>query len=133
MAKLLGVEPPKREEPFKSEPLPRFDPTAAMGMPLETMREMARLDCGDPRADAAALNAGREMVEQDSKSDPSQQRAVGNGRGWVEPAPLSRELLPWPAFTESRMDRRDGVGFYRWGIYFCVRWHLNHCGSAPCT
>ena len=92
MAKLLGVEPPKREEPFKSEPLPRFDPTAAMGMPLETMREMARLDCGDPRADAAALNAGREMVEQDSKSDPSQQRAVGNGRGWVEPAPLRRTL-----------------------------------------
>jgi hypothetical protein len=87
VAKVLGEEMPRlpREEPL--EPMPRFDPTAALGMPASTMREMANLDCGDARGDARALSAGREMVKQGSKSDPSQ-RSVGRG-GWVEPRPLA--------------------------------------------
>ena len=88
VAKVLGEEMPRlpKEEPFVAQPMPRFDPTANLGMPASTMREMANLDCGDPRADARALSAGREMVRQGGR-DPSQ-RMVGD-RGWVEPRPLA--------------------------------------------
>jgi hypothetical protein len=56
-------------------------------MPASVMAEMARLGCGDPRADAAALSAGRGMLKQGSERDPGQ-RAVGQ-HGYVDQKPLS--------------------------------------------
>jgi hypothetical protein len=103
VATLLGIEPPKIVEPVKSEPMPRWDPTANLGMPASVMREMAKVDCGNPMDDVRAMNAGRGMVKQGSKSDPSQ-RAVGE-RGWIEPAPLRHH---GPSYADRIVD--DGIG-----------------------
>ena len=89
VAKVLGEEMPRlpKEEPFVAQPMPRFDPTANLGMPASTMAAMTAVDCGNAMDDVRALNAGREMVRQGPKADPGH-RAVGD-RGWIEPRPLA--------------------------------------------
>jgi len=86
-AKVMGEECPEPPKPFEAEPYQPIDWSARMSMPASAMEEMAKVGCGDPRADAAALTAGRGMIRQGSSKDPSQQRAVGT-RGWIEPREL---------------------------------------------
>jgi hypothetical protein len=108
VARLNGVEPPKpkRVEPYVEKPHRPYDPTVAMGMPASTLEEMARLGCGDPMGDAAALSAGRGMVKQGPSRDPSQQRGVGT-RGWIEPAPLQHH---GQSYGDGVVDAIGGAG-----------------------
>jgi hypothetical protein len=101
VARLQGIEPPKPKpvEPYVEKPHQPIDWTSRMSMPPQALEEMAKLGCGDPMADAAALSAGRDMVRRGSKVDPSQQKgAVGQG-GLIDQRPLSH-------FGKSDADRR---------------------------
>jgi hypothetical protein len=105
-AKVMGEEMPAPPKPFVEEPWQPIDWTARMSMPTSTLTEMARQGCGDPRSDAAALSAGRGMIQQGSSKDPSQQRAVGQ-RGWIEPRPLGPVGT---AYERSVIDAIGGKG-----------------------
>jgi hypothetical protein len=96
-AKVMGEEMPAPPKPFVEEPYQPIDWTARMSMPTAAMAKMVKVGCGDPSADAAALSAGRGMIQQGPSKDPSEHRAVGT-RGWVEP----REL---PHHGQSYADR----------------------------
>jgi hypothetical protein len=94
-AKVMGEEMPAPPKPFVEEPYQPIDWTARMSMAPQALAEMTRVGCGDPRADAAALTAGRGMVKQGSEKDPSQ-RVMRSG--WQDERPLS-------SFGQSAADR----------------------------
>jgi hypothetical protein len=104
--KIMGEEAPAPPKPFVEEPWQPIDWSARMSMPASAMAEMAKVGCGDPRADAAALSAGRGMVKQGPSKDPGQQRAIGE-RGWIEPKPLAHH---GQRYADTVIDGIGGAG-----------------------
>lgn len=93
-------------KPFKLEkPWPRFDPTAAMGMPASAVKAMVEV-VPDFRGVAVEQRASvREpgmLPPKESAGEP-----VERGSGWREPAPL--EPPPGLKWVDQQIDVADAL------------------------